>query len=318
MPSKNLKDKYLPIISSKWINNESYDTLMSVIWQYVDEVLESKDLNPNKNPHFGLKLANDFEKEVYDYLYLLKKGNWTRRRAADENYKLHWLEYEVQFLAFYEVRKRLYGLIDLWITEEFENKKVLKKDGLAGLAHDGQNVHTQAVVNQTNDGITIIRKTLIPKGQKTLDEIFNAWISLFPECIELISPVYEDMQKWGNCQTVIKKGDFEYRKTLRGIWAKIKTYEGDIRLELTKRLWEECYESVGMCAQGHLSRLANVLVGFDETIKPPSSTKQYFQEQIASLSRKNLPTEEKIRLATELMDEVELPQDERTPWLEAF
>lgn len=318
MPPKNLKDKYLPIISSKWINNESYDSLMSVIWQYVDEVLESKDLNPNKNPHFGLKLANDFEKEVYDYLYFVKKGNWTRRRAADDNYKLHWLEYEVQFLAFREVRNRLYGLIDLWITEEFENKKVLKKDGLAGLAEDGQNVHTQAVVNQTNDGITIIRKTLIPKGQKTLDEIFNAWICQFPECIELISPVYEDMQKWGNCRTVIKKGDFEYRKTLRGIWAKIKTYEGDIRLELTKRLWEECYESVGMCAQGHLSRLANVLVGFDETIKPPSSTKQYFQERIADLSRKDLPTDEKIRLATELMDEVELPQDERAPWLEAF
>jgi hypothetical protein len=318
MPSKNLKDKYLPIISSKWVNNESYDSLMSVIWQYVDEVLESKDLNPNKNPHFGLKLANDFEKEVYDYLYLVKKGNWTRRRAADDNYKLYWLEYEVQFLAFYEVRKRLYNLLDLWITEEFENKKVIKKDGLAGLAQDGQNVHTQAVVNQTNDGITIIRKTVIPKGQNTLDEIINAWITTIPESIELLSPVFDDMQKWGKCRTIIKKGDFEYRKALRGIWAKIKTYEGDIRLELTKRLWEECYESVGMCAQGHFSRLANVLVGFDETIKPPSSSKQYFQEQIANLSRKNLPTEEKIRLATELMDEVELPQDERSPWLEAF
>jgi hypothetical protein len=318
MPSKNLKDKYLPIISSKWVNNESYDSLISVIWQYVDEVLESKDLNPNKNPHFGLKLANDFENEVYDYLYLLKKGNWTRRRAADENYKLHWLEYEVQFLAFYEVRKRLYNLLDLWITEEFENKKVIKKDGLAGLAQDGQNVHTQAVVNQTNDGITIIRKTVIPKGQNTLDEIINAWITTIPESIELLSPVFDDMQKWGKCRSVIKKGDFEYRKALRGIWAKIKTYDGDICLELTKRLWEECYESVGMCAQGHLSRLANVLVGFDETIKPPSSSKQYFQEQIANLSRKNLPTEEKIRLATELMDEVELPQDERSPWLEAF
>ena len=318
MPSKNLKDKYLPIISSKWVNNESYDSLMSVIWQYVDEVLESKDLNPNKNPHFGLKLANDFEKEVYDYLYLLKKGNWTRRRAADDNYKLYWLEYEVQFLAFYEVRTKLYNLLDLWITEEFENKKVIKKDGLAGLAQDGQNVHTQAVVNQTNDGIMIIRNAVIPKGQNTLDEIINAWITTIPESIELLSPVFDDMQKWGKCRSVIKKGDFEYRKALRGIWAKIKTYEGDIRLELTKRLWEECYESVGMCAQGHLSRLANVLVGFDETIKPPSSSKQYFQEQIANLSRKDLSTEEKIRLATELMDEVELPQDERSPWLEAF
>jgi len=164
----------------------------------------------------------------------------------------------------------------------------------------------------------IIRNAVIPKGQNTLDEIINAWITTIPESIELLSPVFDDMQKWGKCRSVIKKGDFEYRKALRGIWAKIKTYEGDIRLELTKRLWEECYESVGMCAQGHLSRLANVLVGFDETIKPPSSSKQYFQEQIANLSRKDLSTEEKIRLATELMDEVELPQDERAPWLEAF
>lgn len=318
MPSKNLKDKYLPIISKKWVNNESFNAVSNIMWQYVDEVLASKDLNPDKNPHLAMKVFTDFEKQVYDYLYLVMKGNWTRRRAADDNYKLHWLEYEVQFLAFRKVRNRLYDLLDIWITEEFETKKMLKKDGLAGLAEDGQNVHTQAVVNQTNDGITIIRNTEVPEGQKTIDEIFNAWIIAVPECVEILSPVYEDMRKWGNCRTIIKKNDWEYRKTLRGIWAKIKTYEGDIRLELTKRLWEECYESVGMCAQGHLSRLANVLVGFDETIKPPSSNKQYFQERIADLSRKDLSTDEKIRLATELMDEVELPQDERAPWLEAF
>lgn len=318
MPSKNLKDKYLPIISKKWVNNESFNAVSNIMWQYVDEVLASKDLNPDKNPHLAMKVFTDFEKQVYDYLYFVMKNNWTRRRAADDNYKLHWLEYEVQFLAFRKVRNRLYDLLDIWITEEFETKKMLKKDGLAGLAEDGQNVHTQAVVNQTNDGITIIRNTEVPEGQKTIDEIFNAWIIAVPECVEILSPVYEDMRKWGNCRTIIKKNDWEYRKTLRGIWAKIKTYEGDIRLELTKRLWEECYESVGMCAQGHLSRLANVLVGFDETIKPPSSNKQYFQERIADLSRKDLSTDEKIRLATELMDEVELPQDERAPWLEAF
>ena len=318
MPSKNLKDKYLPIISKKWVNNESFNAVSNIMWQYVDEVLASKDLNPDKNPHLAMKVFTDFEKQVYDYLYFVMKNNWTRRRAADDNYKLHWLEYEVQFLAFRKVRNRLYDLLDIWITEEFETKKVLKKDGLAGLAEDGQNVHTQAVVNQTNDGITIIRNTEVPEGQKTIDEIFNAWIIAVPECVEILSPVYEDMRKWGNCRTIIKKNDWEYRKTLRGIWAKIKTYEGDIRLELTKRLWEECYESVGMCAQGHLSRLANVLVGFDETIKPPSSNKQYFQERIADLSRKDLSTDEKIRLATELMDEVELPQDERAAWLEAF
>jgi hypothetical protein len=318
MPSKNLKDKYLPLIYTKWAHNESLSSISATMWQYVDEVLVSKGIHPGKNPHFSLKIAKDFEKEVFDYLYTFKKLRWTEMRAIDDSIKLYMLEYEVQFLAFGQVRNRLYGLLDLWITEEFENKKVLKKDGLEGLALDGQNVHTQAVVNQTNDGITIIRNTAVPTGQKTVDEIFNAWIDAVPHCIELLSPVYEDMRKWGNCRTIIQKNDWEYRKALRGIWAKIKTYTGDIRLELTKRLWEECYESVGMCAQGHLSRLANVLVGFDETIKPPSSSKQYFQEQIAALSQKNLSTDEKIRLAKELMDEIGMPQDDRAPWLEAF
>jgi hypothetical protein len=317
MPSKNLKDKYLPVIYTKWVHNESFSSINTTMWQYVDEVLVSKGMHPGKNPHFSLKVAKEFEKEVYDYLYTNKKNYWTEWRAA-WNGPLYLLEYEVQFLAFRDVRTRLYGLLDLWIVEEFENKKVLKNDGLAGLAEDGQNVHTQAVVNQTNDGITIIRSTAVPQGQKTVDEIFNAWITVVPHCIELLSPVYEDMRKWGNCRTIIKTNDWEYRKALRGIWAKIKTYEGDIRVELTKRLWEECYESVGMCAQGHLSRLANVLVGFDETIKPPSSSKQYFQERIADLSRKDLPTDEKIKIATELMDEIGMPQDERAPWLEAF
>jgi len=318
MPSKNIKSKYESEFYAKWNNNVDYKTLKGVIEQYALEVMRNKGVYPETSPQFKWQIMDRFEKEMLDYMYFRKKHNWEIIRKENLDLKLYELEYEVQFYAFYEVRKRLYDLLDLWIAEEFENKKVLKKDGLAGLADDGQNVHTQAVVNQTNDGITIIRNTAVPQGQKTVDEIFNAWIDAVPNCIDLLSPVYEDMRKWGNCPTVIQKGDFEYRKALRGIWAKIKTYEGDIRLELTKRLWEECYESVGMCAQGHLSRLANVLVGFDETIKPPSSNMQYFQEKIASLSQKDLSTEEKVRLATELMDEVGLPQDERAPWLEAF
>lgn len=318
MPSKNIKGKYESEFYAKWNNKADYKTLVNVIEQYALEVMRNKGIHPETSPQFKLQIMARFEKEMIENMYVIKKYNWEVLRKENLDLKLYELEYEVQFLAFHEIRNKLYGLLDLWIAEEFENKKVLKKDGLAGLAADGQNVHTQAVVNQTNDGITIIRSTVVPRGQKTVDEIFNAWITVVPHCIELLSPVYEDMLKWGNCRTIIKKNDWEYRKALRGIWAKIKTYEGDIRLELTKRLWEECYESVGMCAQGHLSRLANVLVGFDETIKPPSSSKQYFQERIADLSRKDLPTDEKIKIATELMDEIGMPQDERAPWLEAF
>ena len=319
MPPRNLKDKYLYIIYSKWTNKDSYKTVYGLITQYAEEYAVQRGIDLNKNPQFILKISHDFEKEVYRWLFLVKRDNWKKWLASDDTLKLHHLEYEVQFYAFYEVRKKLYDLIDLWVMEEFEAKKPIKKHGLEGLAADDQNVHTQAVNNQTHDGLAIIRKAIVPKGQKTLDEILNAWVLTLPHSVENLSPVYEDMQKWGNTRSIIKKGDWEYRKALRSLWAKIKGYDGELRTELTKRLWEECYESVGMCAQGHLSRLANVLVGFDETIRPPISKAQEFQERISHIAKQDtLSTEEKVQKAETLMDELDMPLDERQVWLDAF
>ena len=88
--------------------------------------------------------------------------------------------------------------------------------------------------------------------------------------------------------------------------------------ELLKRLWEECYESVGMCAQGHLSRLANVMVGYDESIRPSVSNREEFQTQMAEIAKKEDILENKIKEATLLMDTINMPQDERESWLEAF
>jgi hypothetical protein len=126
------------------------------------------------------------------------------------------------------------------------------------------------------------------------------------------------MRQWGNVETVIRNKDWEYRKILRGVWAKIKEYDGEMFTELLKRLWEECFESVGMCAQGHLSRLANVLVGFDETIRPVISKREEFQNQIAEISKRDDSIDVKRKEVLILMDTIDMPQDEREPWLESL
>jgi len=73
-----------------------------------------------------------------------------------------------------------------------------------------------------------------------------------------------------------------------------------------------------MCAQGHLTRLANVFVGFDATVNPVLSVKETLQNKMAEISMLDSHTAEKIEAATKVMDDLKLPMEEREVWLEAF
>lgn len=200
---------------------------------------------------------------------------------------------------------------------EDERETVVNKPaaGLAGLAADGQNVHTTAVVQQTNANMTALLSTVVPKGQHTLDDIMNAWSSS-SFIGENFGKVYEDMKAWGDKKTVIEENDYAYRKALRCAWAKIVESPPSSRKELEQRLFEECFESVGMCAQGHLSRLANVFVGFDENFKCEVSSKEAFQNAIAALAESDIV--DKMSEAKKLFEDYSIVEEEQQAWLDAL
>ena len=134
-----------------------------------------------------------------------------------------------------------------------------------------------------------------------------------------IKKTLEDMKEWGKRPSVMKKGENVYKATLRGLWAKIKTYEPELKVELIKRLFEEAYEAVGLCADGHVGRLCNVLVGFDPEFSCSLSPMEYFQNNIALIAGNiHAPQSTKILQAKALMDDVKMPEEEREAWLEAL
>jgi hypothetical protein len=186
---------------------------------------------------------------------------------------------------------------------------------LAKIANNSQSVHTFSVTKNTNEGIGILECYDVPRGQRTLAEIEEAWFDYDPKSI---TEVIKDMKDWGSRPTVMHKTKNIYKGVLRGLWAKIKSFEGDIRVELIKRLWEESNEAVGMCADGHVGRLINVLSGFDEQFKSHMSPKDYFQNNMSLIAAADAPVKFKIDQANRLMDELEMPPDERQPWLDAF
>jgi hypothetical protein len=141
---------------------------------------------------------------------------------------------------------------------------------------------------------------------------------------ERICAVWHDVVHWWNtvrCRVAAHAPPDElYRRILRGLVAHIDRVEpAETRLELYRRLFQEAEESVGMCCEGHLSRLINVLVGFDDAFAPPVSQGELIQNRIAAIAaHDDASVEERIRLANAFFDEIAYPAAERAAWLDVL
>ena len=189
------------------------------------------------------------------------------------------------------------------------------------IAMDRQNVHTRAVSQQTNKGLEVLlalqrqrnRTMRAPEwfASKWLVRTYGPW--------QVVSRTVNDMIQWYNTNTCRALGDQLYRHTLDGLYLRISTHSSEeIKTELNKRVFEECSESVGLCCDGHISRLCNVLVGFDDAFEPPVPFGEILQNKMAALFALDIPTEEKLAQAIAFFNEYAVSEEERAPWLEAF
>jgi hypothetical protein len=182
---------------------------------------------------------------------------------------------------------------------------------LQRLALDTQNVHTKEVNAQTTAAQEYLLKTEVPSDQNTLSEMKSAWSAHTG-----LKKVLRDVTHWYETDFCVGENDFLYKKVLDGLWTRIKQHKE--RDELTQRLWEEAVESVGMCCQGHLSRLANVLVGFTEEVKAEVPVGEILQQRIAAIAAEDSRVEYKVCEAWSVFEELNIPMEQRDAWIEAF
>jgi hypothetical protein len=112
-----------------------------------------------------------------------------------------------------------------------------------------------------------------------------------------------------------------YKKVLRGLWWTIKQYKGELRTELEKRLWDECRDACvpySVCTQGHMARLSNVMVGFDDAFVPPVPVGEILQQKMAAIFGMEVAYEKQIELAEGVLAELKIPVEEHSNWLSAF
>jgi hypothetical protein len=187
------------------------------------------------------------------------------------------------------------------------------KTELEALSRDNQNVHTPAVNKQTQDAVTALLETPVAVGQDTLVELQEAWRTR-PSVSR--KSVLKDVSRWYKTSMCRVEEDYLYQRLLDGLWTRIKLSPN--KEDLVQRLWEECFESLKMCCEGHISRLCNVLVGYDETFKAPVSAGEMLQQRIAAIAGEDISVPHKVVKAWEVMEELQIPREQRMEWIEAF
>ena len=194
---------------------------------------------------------------------------------------------------------------------------------LRALAFDNQNVHTTEVSTQTNDTVAKILAIPVEPAQRSRATLFTAW-NLLPisnrEQKILVATDVDRHFQLRHCRTYPpQEPDDLYRKMIRGLVAYITRVEdNETRDELWRRMFEECRDAVDMCIEGHIARLANVLVGFDEQYRSIISRGELIQNRVSAIYAMDISDEEKSRLANAFFDEISLPVDQRTAWVDAL
>jgi hypothetical protein len=192
---------------------------------------------------------------------------------------------------------------------------------LEAFVRDRQNVHTRVVTRHTNSALDILLNAEVPDEQKTITEThmkFMEHIALdkINTSLDVVRDVDRDVKRWYRVATCRTDGDYLYRRVLDGLWTKIKASK--LRDELVIRLWQEMVDSLGMCCDGHITRLANVLCGFDDAFAPELSPAEKLQNRMAVISAMEGGIIKQTFEALSAFKEFNIPREQWEAWIDAF
>jgi hypothetical protein len=193
---------------------------------------------------------------------------------------------------------------------------------LEAFIRDGQNVHTRFVTEQTNSALQILLNMDVPPTQKTVLEShmkfmeFTALGRIQDVSLDMIDRVDRDVKRWYRTATCRVQDDYLYKRVLDGLWLKIKT--SSVRDELVIRLWQEMVDSVGMCCDGHISRLTNVLCGFDEAFQPELTPGEKLQNRMAVIASMEGGIILQTAHALAAFREFDIPREQWEAWVDAL
>jgi len=184
---------------------------------------------------------------------------------------------------------------------------------LANLANDRQNIHTTLVVQKVKEAVQKVLQILVPPEYQT--ETLKTPGEIIMECKLSKQAAWQMMAKYCEDADIYELGIGIYPRVLNSVWQYIKA-SPDAE-DLKKILASEMQDNIGMCAQGNLSRLCNILSGYLDGINAQvKSRNQIIGELLAPLMKID-NTHDRLKAALRILKENNVVDpDERNMWLE--
>jgi len=199
----------------------------------------------------------------------------------------------------------------------YEQEAPVEIRELEAISNDTQNVHTKEVNSQTEKLTNILLEQIIPEEQNTLKLLVVKFTKLCKiKKLSTLLHVLYDINEWYEKSSCINLDDTLYKRLLDAVVCKIET--SPHKISLYKRAFEETSESVGLCCQGHLSRLMNIFSGFDDLFTSPLSNRELLQDKMATIAKSTVIPEEKVLNAKNALRELDIPFVEWDAWINAM
>lgn len=203
---------------------------------------------------------------------------------------------------------------ELALMEQMRVQREINRGELAIFAADNQNVHTTQTVNFTKQIVQRLLKISVPNEYKwNLNECSKTPGDIIMSCKLSLKAAWQMTAKYCQDETIYDLEKGIYGKVLDSVWQYILSSPD--KVDLCRCLKQEMEDNIGMCAQGNLSRLCNILSGYMEGIGAQESPAEILGRKLPLLMEVEDETT-RLRMAFELFVELSIPADQWLSWAE--
>ena len=185
---------------------------------------------------------------------------------------------------------------------------------LARIANDNQNVHTQLVVEQTKKNVQEILKIPVPEIYRwQTKKLSMTYKTIIMFCHLSPKSAWQFSSMYCSDATIYDLEPGIFGKVVDGVWQFIS--KSPDKQDLKKILTSELRDNIGMCAQGNLSRICNVLQGYLEGIEQKESTNVILGREFSKLMEIE-SVNERLSKGKLILFNNNIPEDQWETWLE--
>jgi hypothetical protein len=185
---------------------------------------------------------------------------------------------------------------------------------LVAFVKDSQNVHTSPARDSTSRALSIIMKRPGFTTSSLSDSIVTHFLNTTKAIGFTLTQRSQIMDELIADRLRIIAFDYAYSEVFLRVWDKVLTID---TVDILQRLAEELHDGMGMCAQGKMTRIVNVLRGFDEELDEVPLISQGELLQIAMARISALPAEEREPAMTTAFTDLGVSATDQEVWRSA-